>query len=197
MPGSRPESWRCFVAVPIGDALRAGLERSVSTWRAADDAPNLRWTDPAGWHLTLVFLGATAPPLVPELVAAVTGVARDETAFQLESGGVGAFPRPRAAQTVWYGVADPGRRLSALAGALATALGQDPGSRPFRPHLTLAHSRGGPLAIGSWLAALEPPRGTITVASVDLMRSHLGRGPARYEALASVPLRGAGSMGHG
>ena len=33
-----------------------------------------------------------------------------------------------------------------------------------------------------------PPTGAFQVNAVVLMRSHLGSGPARYEALAEVPL---------
>jgi len=50
--------------------------------------------------------------------------------------------------------------------------------------------------LGSWLATLDPPSGTLKVGGLTLFRSHLGRGPARYEVLATLPLSGAGS-GHG
>ncbi len=51
MTGSR---WRCFVAVPIGEDLRADLLATAEAWRGSED---LRWTDPDTWHVTLAFLG--------------------------------------------------------------------------------------------------------------------------------------------
>ena len=169
----------------------------MARWQAQENGPDLRWTDPDGWHVTLAFLGATDPSDVPALVSALRGAADGVAEFQLETGGVGAFPRPGAAQAIWYGMSDPHHQLTDLAARVQAAV--RPSSEParFRPHLTLARSRvrrGEPL--GSWLATLDPPSGTLTVDGLTLFRSHFGRGPARYEVLARLPLSGAGS-GHG
>jgi len=166
----------------------------VARWQAQENGPDLRWTDPDGWHVTLAFLGATDPSDVPALVSALRGAADGVAEFQLETGGVGAFPRPGAAQAIWYGMSDPHHQLTDLAARVQAAV--RPSSEParFRPHLTLARSRvrrGEPL--GSWLATLDPPSGTLTVDGLTLFRSHFGRGPARYEVLARLPLSGAGS----
>jgi len=189
--------WRCFVGVPVPTRLRTDLKAAVGLWRARDGAPDLRWTDPDAWHLTLAFLGATDSIAVPDLVSALGVVADGTAAFRVTTGGVGAFPRPGAAQAIWYGVSDPDHRLTDLA-ARVQAAALPPGSPArFHAHVTLARSRvrrGEPL--GPWLAALEPPPGTVVVDALTLFRSHLGRGPARYEVLARLPLRGAGS-GHG
>lgn len=191
------ETWRCFVAVPLPPRLRADLRAAVDEWRASAQAPDLRWTDPGGWHLTLAFLGATDSMDVPGLIVALRAVAARTSRFRVSTGGAGAFPRPSAAQSIWYGVSDPDRRLRDLASQVQAAV--LPGAAParFRPHITMARSRvhrGQPL--GPWLATLETPTGSLTVDAVTLFRSHLGRGPARYEALARLPLRKAGS-GHG
>lgn len=190
------ETWRCFVAVPLAPKLRANLKAAAGQWRASGHAPDLRWTDPDGWHVTLAFLGATDSSAVPGLVAALRDVAAGTTSFRVPTGRMGAFPRPGAGQAVWYGVSDPDHRLRDLASRVqAVVLPPSPPAR-FRAHVTLARSRvqrGEPL--GPWLATLEPPAGTLTVNALTLFRSHLGRGPARYEVLARLPLRGAGS-GH-
>lgn len=191
------ETWRCFVGVPVAPRLRTDLETAMRAWQARTDVPDLRWTDPDAWHVTLAFLGATDPSVVPDLVNALGVVADGTDAFPLLTGGVGAFPRPGAAQAVWYGMADPDHRLTDLAARVQAAILPPGPPARFRPHLTLARSRvrrGEPL--GPWLATLEPPSGTFVVDALTLFRSQLGRGPARYEVLASLPLRGAGS-GHG
>lgn len=65
------------------------------------------------------------------------------------------------------------------------AFGAAPSSRSFRGHLTLARTKARRVD----LAALAFER-EWTVAGVELIRSHLGRGGARYETLAGFALRG-------
>jgi 2'-5' RNA ligase len=40
----------------------------------------------------------------------------------------------------------------------------------------------------SWLASASAPEGELVADRIQLMRSHLGRGPARYETLAAMKL---------
>jgi 2'-5' RNA ligase len=191
------ETWRCFVGVPIAARLRTDLQAAVARWKAPENAPDLRWSEPDGWHVTLAFLGATDPSDVTGLLAALRVAADEVAGFQLETGEVGAFPRPGAAQAIWYGVSDPHHQLTNLAARVQAAVLPSSERARFRPHLTLARSRvrrGEPL--GSWLATLDPPSGTLEVSGLTLFRSHLGRGPAVYEVLARLPLSGAGSA-HG
>jgi len=196
MPAS-PEAWRCFVAVPAPEHLRHTLEREVAGWRAAPDAPDLRWTDPDGWHLTLAFLGATDPESVPLLREQLESAVRPfapVVPIRVQTGRIGAFPRSGAAQSVWLGFDDPNRQLEDLARAVQVAILPSDRIRRLRAHLTLGRSRarrGEPL--DSWLATLALSTVEITVDDVVLFRSHLGRGPARYTELARLPLGGAGS----
>jgi 2'-5' RNA ligase len=195
MPAS-PETWRCFVAVPVPPDLRRSLDAVVTEWRAEPDAPDLRWTDPAGWHLTLAFLGATDPASVPGLADRLEATAAPFHPFAVSTGRAGAFPRPDAAQSVWLGIDDPDDRLADLAAAIQGAVLPPDRRRPLKAHLTLGRSRirrGEPL--GPWLAGRAFPPTELGVEDVVLYRSHLGRGPARYSELARLRLRGAGSAG--
>ncbi|HET6379704.1 MAG TPA: RNA 2',3'-cyclic phosphodiesterase [candidate division Zixibacteria bacterium] len=188
-----PARWRLFAAVPVPVELRAAVARAVEGLRGrpgADD--DWRWTDADGWHLTLAFLGSTDPARVPALQAALAGAVAGFEPFVADAGGLGAFPSLHRARVLWYGVADPERRLRALAAGVRDALDGDPG--PFHAHLTIARSRerfgtdAGPL-----LRDAAAPGGRLPVDVVVLYRSHLGRGPARYEALFEAPLGVAAS----
>ena len=181
------ESWRCFVAVPIGDSLRRDLAAAVERWRTRPDLAGLRWTDPAGWHVTLAFLGAVDPEHVGELGEAVKAVAVDSQPVVLRTGGVGGFPSSRRARVAWYGIADPDGHLAGTAGRLRSALSLD-ASASFRPHLTLARAKGEPVDLSAWREVAAGPLGVLDVTDLELMRSHLGRGPARYEIITSTPL---------
>lgn len=188
LPPDRP--WRLFIAVPIGEELRAELAAAVERLRDADPERDaaFRWTDPHGWHVTLAFLGATPPDAVPRIAEAMRSAATRTGPFRVWTGGLGAFPSPRRARVVWYRVLDPERLLESLARAARRELAIEDGA-PFRAHLTLARTRaerGAPLDEG--LLAAELPQGEILVDRLVLYRSHLGGGPATYESLAEVPL---------
>lgn len=180
--------WRCFVAVPISDRLRSDLSSAVDALRADPELDAAwRWTDAAGWHLTLAFLGPTDPARVPRLAEALAGAVDGLDPFSLRTGGLGVFPSRRAARVLWYGVDDDAGRLRVAARVVRTALGLD-GADRFRPHLTLARAREARGADAAAVAALESPSGEIEVNRAVLYRSHLGHGPARYEALAEARL---------
>ena len=179
--------WRCFVAIPIGAELRAALEESLQVLRALPGADAWRWTDAEAWHVTLAFLGATPPASVPRLAAALEDVAQAQVGFSLDAGGLGAFPSRARARVLWYGVADPEGRLRRLAGAVRTAVGLAEDDR-FRGHLTLARARDRFGAEAVTLLDAASPASRLDVDRLVLYRSHLGRGPARYEALATAPL---------
>lgn len=65
--------------------------------------------------------------------------------------GVGAFPDPDSARSVWVGIDQDGAgRLAALAEKVAAKMkeiGLEP-DRSFIPHLTIFHARAGPLEMG-------------------------------------------------
>ena len=181
------ERWRCFVAIPIGEALRADLRTAVDEWRGREDLAGLRWTDAEGWHMTLAFLGPIDAASVPGVVERLATVAEAHQATRSTTGGVGAFPTPARARVAWYGIEDGHGRLAHLAADVAVALGLET-SRPLRPHLTLARERREPVDLRSWLASASAPDGALAAERIELMRSHIGRGPARYETLAAITL---------
>jgi len=183
------DAWRCFVAVPLPDDLRGALAAAVGNWRRRTDTAGLRWTDPDAWHLTLAFLGAVPVADVPRVTAVLERVAATASGFLIEFGRVGAFPVPRRARVAWYGVSRPHERAAALAGALRQALAIDDDGAPFRAHVTLGRAVGhGSVDLRAWVRDADPPAGRLPVDRFELMRSHLGGGPARYERLASIHL---------
>jgi 2'-5' RNA ligase len=109
------ERWRCFVAVPIGEELRASLTSYVEQLRRSPLADAWRWTDPASWHITLAFLGDIAPSSVPVVADALREVAARHTVFTVPTGGLGVFPSSQRPRVLWYGLEDLEGRLAALA----------------------------------------------------------------------------------
>jgi RNA 2',3'-cyclic 3'-phosphodiesterase len=212
--GAAPARQRLFVAVEVPPAVRRWLQPVQEALVAG--APELRPTRPDGWHLTLAFLGMVDADRVDEVggvlreVVRGSGGGRDGT-VGLSLGAPGRF----GSGVVWVGVDDdPWGWLAELGervqGALAARdLPVTP--QPVRPHVTLARGgRGRPVrarhlevveaalteATGAWrraggaARAGGDPASSWEVDEVQLWRSHLGRGPARYEVVAAVPLGG-------
>jgi 2'-5' RNA ligase len=185
---------RCFVAVDLSVTARAAVARVQTALRAAAPGADVRWSDPAGFHLTLEFLGELADTRAAAAAAALAPVAAGTAPFELALGRVGAFPDPRRARVLWLGLSAGAEPLAALAAAVAQALGAlgfPPEARPFHGHATLGRVRSGrrPGALADALGAAPLPEPAAwTVREVVLYRSHLRPGGAEYAALARLPL---------
>jgi len=181
------ERWRCFVALPVGEELRGALTTGVTAWRERPDVAGMRWTEPESWHLTLAFLESVEADAVPAIADAVSGVAARSGPMSLTGGGLGAFPSSGRATVAWYGIVDTNGNLQRLAWDLRAALGLD-GDQPFRPHVTIARAKGRPVDLRPFLAEAHGPSMMVHGDRLELIRSHLGRGPARYELIQSAVL---------
>ena len=204
-----PEA-RLFVAVPLPAATCATIEGVVDRVRerlaAADvdaakrGAPpggRVRWVRMDGLHVTLRFIGGTAEDHVAALSRVVDVAAAGAAPFEVALDGAGAFPNPSRPRSLWLaivagaeGFADVARRLDDT----LVADGWPHDDRPFRPHLTLARTDGvwaGPLAAHELAGAATGLDTRFRADRIVLFKSHLGGGPARYEALHEARLGSA------
>jgi RNA 2',3'-cyclic 3'-phosphodiesterase len=137
--------------------------------------PGVRWTNRAQWHVTVRFLGDAD---AGEVITALDRVAAAPTEALLAS------RTQRLGRGVLCVYASGLEDLARAVANETAALGQPPDHRPFRGHITLARLDG----------RLKPPLSELPerrwpVATFALVRSHLGGGPARYETVATWPLR--------
>jgi 2'-5' RNA ligase len=150
-----------------------------------------RWTDPARWHLTLLFLGAVPTGSVPALVERAGPAVAEAPPMTLRLAGGGRFGSIRRPQVAWTGLDGDVRPLTELAKRLATAaraLRLEVEERPFRAHLTLGRWRPGHPADGSVTDRLADYRGPAwPVTEVRLIESHLGPKPT-YDLRAAWPV---------
>jgi len=185
---------RCFVAVDLAGEVRAAVAAVQERLRTAVPTADVRWTDVAGFHVTLRFLGQVAEGRLPEIRAALAAATRGRPPLVLAAGGLGAFPGLRRPRVVWAGVTAEAAALTALAGAVdggLEGLGLGREARPFHGHVTLGRVRSarGAGALGAALERLSGAElGAWTAAEVVLYRSHLGPAGARYEPVARFPL---------
>lgn len=186
---------RTFVAVDASDDLRRRAAGLITRLRPY--APQARWVDEEGLHLTMLFLGELSDPDLAETCSRVEWATRANEPFSIRVRGVGAFPdlaRPRA---VWLGVADgaePLRRLQADLDDGLSDLAPRGENRDFVPHMTLARlgGRGGGGASPHFAEVLagfaDHDAGEMLVDEVTVFASELRRGGPEYQPLARCPL---------
>jgi RNA 2',3'-cyclic 3'-phosphodiesterase len=166
---------------------------AVEVPREAEEVP--RESPLAPDHLTLLFLGETAPTTADDLERALAPALAHVPSFEFVLEGVGAFPSPARPRVVWRGVGRGTDALGALARVVRETVASVTGTSdpsPFVPHVTLFRVRSSRdreraarmLAEG----APSPPPTTVPVRSVDLVESTLRPAGAQHRTRARFPL---------
>lgn len=197
-PIDPPGILRLFFALPVPEEARLRIAEIADRVQqdVADGTARIRWVNIAALHLTLRFLGPTPAEKVQPLSESADRIARSTPRFDVTLHGGGAFPNADRPRSLWLGVTDGASDLARLADELTAAAvecGLVVETRPFAAHLTVARTDG--LRLGAEVARML--RGVadglsipFTADRIVLFRSHLGGGPARYEALHESSLGG-------
>lgn len=147
---------------------------------AADRA--LRIVAAESVHLTLAFLGGRPADEIGPLSAIVEEL--EGWPAPPLSTGAALWLSPRRPHVLTVAVSDDTGALGGLHGAVwdaLEALGYEREERRFTPHLTVARVRHG--WTPSTVALPPTPSLVLDARGIALMRSFLGDGPPRYEAL--------------
>lgn len=217
---STRESWRCFVAVRLGETITASLRTVAEDVRRGAEASGWRvaWTRPEGWHVTVKFLGDVECDRVSEVRAAIGRGIRGVAAFRIAALGLLVLPPAAQPRVLAVGLRDDGS-LARLAAGLENELeplGFTRETRRFTPHLTLGRvrlvprpnrsphdgSRQGSLRsaarsmlVVDWIERLRGQAlGEDRIETVQMMRSNLSSGGSLYATMAVFAL-GAGGAG--
>jgi 2'-5' RNA ligase len=171
---------RLFIGIPLSVTVIAELAALLT--RLKSNADGLRWAAPESWHVTLQFLGNTAPETYACLVARLRELRSPPVPIHLEE--LGFFERAG----IFFADVALTPELAALAQrvtAVTALCGFAPEMRPFHPHITLARAKGQGHA--QQLRALKArtrrqPTFTRFVAQEFLLyESHLSPTGSRYE----------------
>jgi 2'-5' RNA ligase len=190
---------RLFVATELGEAAVAAAASEIHRLRLElqQSCPNvsLRWTAPAGLHLTLFFIGevedAAWPPLSSALAPPFSAAP-----FDLRLSGFGAFPAAGPPRILWMGVSSGAGTLAELYGDVTrrlVPLGYSPEPRPYSPHLTVGRvkeARGPDSRCAREIVSRPAAPVVARIDRVTVFRSHLSPRGSTYEALMRVPLSG-------
>jgi RNA 2',3'-cyclic 3'-phosphodiesterase len=182
---------RAFVAVRMNEQVEDAVAKAIEGLRRPRDG--IRWVPRANLHITLKFLGPAVDSYrLQQLTSGLNQLAMKTAAFEVAGEGIGAFPDLWHPRTIWVGLRSvQSGALAALAARLDTVAaecGFEREKRRWSGHLSIG--RVGERRIAAETrAALDAMRerefGVSKIESLTLYRSHLGSGPARYEALAT------------
>lgn len=191
---------RAFIAINLPDLERVQLHASLAPLRAL--SLPVRWLPPESLHITLKFLGEIDDAQVARVEEVLAQVAAEITAFDIEAGGVGAFPNLSRPRVWWVGVRGHVGLMhthSALESALPSA-GHRREERPFSPHITIGRTKANPRRLpasaGDTVRRVDY-RARIHVASLDLMESRLSADGARYTCRLAAELLPAAAAPRG
>jgi RNA 2',3'-cyclic 3'-phosphodiesterase len=188
------ENWRVFCALELPQQTRRRLLFHIDQLRGLMPDARASWSRESNLHLTLKFLGETAPQLVGKFDSAIARTVSVTPTFQILVNGSGVFPRPRDPRVLWVGVADPSGLLAKLHAQLEAESEQEGfvrEARPFHPHLTLARIRGqqGARELARAHQDLQFVAEEINVSEVVLIRSELSSAGSRYTTISKHALQ--------
>ena len=187
---------RAFVAVRPTPDRRSRIAATVRQ-RVANDARlrrDLRLVKADRLHLTLAFLGALPLAREADLLDAARRAAATHERFDLGFAGLGGFPTSARARVAWLGVREGRDPLISLAAVLRARLDEQGlpfDAKPFRPHLTVARSRRGPVALPTSVEVRIPP---CPINEVEVVRSVVGPNGAEHRTLARWPFPAAAAL---
>ncbi len=179
---------RMFVGIPLANAVLEEL--SMISLRLQCRGDGLRWSAPESWHITLQFLGSTGQEQYDCIVAQLRHLHSPPVAIQL--GGMGFFDRAG----IFFAGVELTPELHLLQQSVvcaATLCDFTPEIRPYRPHVTLAGSKGkdgGPGLRRLRTKIGDQARFTSFVAEIFALYESLpGPAGSRYEIRERFPLK--------
>ena len=134
---------RIFIAVQLDESILDAYRKTFYE-RGRTLYPDLRWVAPDNLHLTMRFLGETAPERVEPLRVEVEAAVGPHAPFEFRLGKPGCFPGGGGVPRVfWLGLGEGCTALERLAKGIERAVRRSgfPGEkRPWRAHLTVARN---------------------------------------------------------
>lgn len=189
---------RAFIAIEIGETVRAGLERVLRSLRNEPISGSVKWVTADSIHLTLKFLGDVDAARAPQILLAIQTACIGTAPFDLAVRGAGCFPNFDRPNVVWAGLVGDLDALAQLAQRVddeCERMGIPREERPFSPHLTLGRlkkeaNQNERKQVGDIVRRLSIAQpGSIRADAVHLIRSDLRPAGTVYTSLGNVKLR--------
>ena len=196
--GSAAAALRLFVAISLPDTVKEEIAKAQREMRSVLPGSFMRWTKREQFHLTLKFLGNVAEARVGELTEALRGACNPFPSLKLRAERIGFFPDMRSPRVAWAWVHDEKELLPRLQQAIEASVQpftRERAEKNFTGHVTLARIQGikrpqAEMLSKFALGVTERFFGEWMADKVELIRSELSPGGARYTTLTEFPLSG-------
>jgi 2'-5' RNA ligase len=132
---------RVFIGIKPDDKVRETIHSALKPFRKISTP--IKWVKPENIHLTLKFIGETAPDLTARLTERLMKTRFQSPPITLNITGFGKFGLGRDLNVFWAGI-EPNPDLSRLFEQMEIALaeaGIPRETRPFKPHITLGRNK--------------------------------------------------------
>lgn len=183
---------RLFVSIDLPESIADSI-RSIQ--ESFSGIPSVTLVDPSQAHLTLKFIGDTDQDRVPEIETALSDciAATGLASFPMEIADIGAFPSAEYIRVIWLGVSTGSEETTTLHESIEsslTAIGIEPESHAFTPHITIARMADarGKETIQDLLESKTPHIGTMEVTTVQLKESKFTDAGPQYSTVSSFSL---------
>jgi 2'-5' RNA ligase len=187
---------RTFIAIELPPTIQEAIARETSGLRQRVSRGLVRWVEVENMHLTLRFLGDTAPSSLSQIEQMLSYQVGQFQPMQIKVGGFGVFPSPKRPRVLWIGTQAPAEltTIQHRIESLVQSAGFEAETRPFSPHLTVGRvsqkiSSNEMQALRSTLETIRIGElGSFTAEAIHLIRSDLRPEGAVYSRLFSARL---------
>jgi len=180
---------RIFIALEIPKKIKEEISKTQNQLKAA--GIQARWVKPEIAHLTLIFLGETAPNKVGEIEKILKEAGSQISPVNLWLEKVDCFPSPTKAKIIHLSLKGELGKLNTLALKIRKLLKKQKinfDQKPFVPHLTLGRLKK-PQNVSEILSKIKILRQNFFVYQLLLIQSTLtSQGPI-YKTLRSLELK--------
>lgn len=174
---------RLFIGIPIPEDISDEIANQVEN---IHDRCRGNYTDPDLYHVTLAFIGETAPVMVPQIRKVIESASHGRERFSLKLSNLGFFGKDESA-ILWWGM-ERSQRLESLAACIAAKLDDMAvpyDHKPFRAHLTLGRKIN---LKGMPVGDIVVPRLSFEVDNIVLFESLRLDGELNYRPIETVSL---------
>ena len=155
----------------------------------------MRWIREDGIHITLKFLGEVDEGKVKQVTSALETISSLHSAVRILISGLGTFPEKGRPRIIWLGAREETGHLKGLVEGIEKEMekiGFEKETRYFKPHVTIGRvKRYRDPGKGFFMKQehREISFGSFQAEQIVLMKSTLLPDGARYEKIATFPLK--------
>ncbi|MHA2423334.1 MAG: RNA 2',3'-cyclic phosphodiesterase [Candidatus Thorarchaeota archaeon] len=181
---------RAFLSIDINDDDLLTKIRSIQE-KLDRKSAKMKLVERENIHFTWRFFGDTPMDKIEQIQSELSNLEIDP--FEIEIGGVGAFPNVKRPRVIWVGVQDNielMRELKTKTDALLANIGYAIERKKFIPHATIArvrHVHDREQVIQNLQDLSEEPVGEMTVTGIRMTQSTLTPSGPVYKTLWEVP----------